>query len=53
LRVTAFFGLKGFEYLREYYGEGTLLKGFVICRVKKKFSISKGIKTINGVQFDF
>ena len=44
---------KGFEYLREYYGEDSLIKGFVICRVKKEFSIGKGIKAINGTQFDF
>jgi hypothetical protein len=42
-----------FEYLREYYGEDSLRKGFVICRVKKDFSIGKGIKAINGTQFDF
>jgi uncharacterized protein len=42
-----------FEYLREYYGEDSLIKGFVICRVKKEFSIGKGIKAINGTQFDF
>jgi uncharacterized protein len=44
---------KGFEYLREYYGEGSLLKGFVICRVKKDFTIGKGIKAVNGIQLDF
>ena len=43
---------KGFEYLKEYYGEDSLLKGFVICRVKKEFSIGKGIKAVNGIQFD-
>jgi len=44
---------RGFEYLREYYGEDSLIKGFVICRVKKEFSIGKGIKAMNGTQFDF
>ncbi|MFZ3137065.1 MAG: ATP-binding protein [Thermodesulfovibrionales bacterium] len=44
---------KGFEYLKEYYGEGSLLKGFVICRVKKDFTIGKGIKAVNGIQLDF
>ena len=43
---------KGFEYLKEYYGEDALIKGFVICRVKKDFSIGKGIKAVNGIQFD-
>jgi hypothetical protein len=32
---------KGFEYLKEYYGKGSLLKGFVVCRVKKDFPIGK------------
>jgi hypothetical protein len=44
---------KGFEYLKEYYGEDSLLKGFVICRVKKDFPIGKEIKAVNGIQFDF
>ena len=44
---------KGFEYLKEYYGEDSLIKGFVICRVKKDFSIGKRIKAVNGIQFDF
>jgi hypothetical protein len=43
---------KGFEYLKEYYGEDSLIKGFVICKVKKDFSIGKGIKAVNGIQFD-
>ena len=43
---------KGFEYLKEYYGEDALIKGFVICRVKKDFSIGKRIKAVNGIQFD-
>jgi hypothetical protein len=45
--------VKGFEYLREYYGEDSLIKGYVICRVKREFSIGKGIKAVNGIQFDF
>ena len=44
---------RGFEYLREYYGEDSLIKGFVICRVKREFSIGKGIKAVNGIQFHF
>ena len=43
---------KGFEHLKEYYGQDSLIKGFVICRVKKDFSIGKGIKAVNGIQFD-
>jgi hypothetical protein len=43
---------KGFECLKEYYGEDSLIKGFVICKVKKDFSIGKGIKAVNGIQFD-
>jgi hypothetical protein len=43
---------KVFEHLKEYYGQDSLIKGFVICRVKKDFSIGKGIKAINGIQFD-
>jgi len=30
-----------------------LIKGFVICRVKREFSIGKGIRAVNGIQFDF
>jgi len=45
--------LKGFEYLRKYYGEESLLKGFVMCNIKKDFTIGKGIKAVNGVQLDF
>jgi uncharacterized protein len=44
---------RGFEYLREYYGEDSLIKGFVICRVKREFSIGKGIRAVNGIRFDF
>lgn len=44
---------RGFEYLRQYYGEDSLIKGFVICRVKKDFSIGKGIKAVNGIHLDF
>lgn len=44
---------KGFDYLREYYGENSLINGFVICRVKEEYSIGKGIKAINGINFDF
>lgn len=45
--------VSGFEYLREYYGQDSLIKGFVICRVKKDFSIGKGIKAVNGIHLDF
>jgi len=38
---------KGFEFPKEYYGEDSLIKGFVICRGKKDFSVGKGIKAIN------
>jgi len=44
---------KGFKYLKEYYGKDSLLKGFVVCRVKKDFPIGEGIKAVNGIQFDF
>jgi hypothetical protein len=43
---------KGFEHLREYYGEDSLLKGFVICKVRKDFPIGNGIKAVNGIQVD-
>jgi hypothetical protein len=33
------------------YGEDSLIKGFVICRVKKEFSIGKEIKAVAGIQF--
>jgi hypothetical protein len=40
-------------YLKEYYGEDSLLKEFVICKVRKDVSIGKEIKAVNGIQFDF
>jgi hypothetical protein len=53
IRMPAPDTAKGFEYLKEYYGEGSLLKGFVICGVKKDFPIGKEIKAVNGIQLDF
>ncbi|MBI5233818.1 MAG: DUF4143 domain-containing protein, partial [Deltaproteobacteria bacterium] len=44
---------RGFNYFKDYYGENAVLKGYVICRVKKDHEIGKGIKAINGVQLDF
>ncbi|MDI6802134.1 MAG: ATP-binding protein [Thermodesulfovibrionales bacterium] len=44
--------LKGFDYLKEYYGQDSVLKGYVVCRIKKDFAIGKGIRAINGVQLD-
>ena len=40
--------LKGFRAMEEYYGEGSLNKGFVICRINNAFSLTKYIKAING-----
>lgn len=45
--------IKGFEYLKEYYGDDSLINGYVICRVEKEFSMGKGIKAIKGIHFDF
>jgi predicted AAA+ superfamily ATPase len=45
--------LKGFEYFKDYYGADALLSGYVICRVKKGFSLGKGIKAINGIRLEF
>lgn len=45
--------LKGFEYLKEYYGDDSLISGYVICRIKKEFSLGKGIKAVNGIYLDF
>ena len=44
---------KGFNYFKDYYGEDAVLKEYVICRIKKDHAIGKGVKAINGVQFDF
>lgn len=41
--------VKGIRALQEYYGKDSLIKGFVICKVKEPFSISKDIRAINGV----
>ena len=35
--------LKGFKALHGYYGEDTLIKGLVICKVKDDFVITKKI----------
>ncbi len=40
--------LKGFRALEEYYGTGSLIKGFLICRISKAFSITKNVRAING-----
>jgi predicted AAA+ superfamily ATPase len=44
---------KGFDYFKRYYGEDSLLKEYIICRVKSDHSIGKGIRAINGVRFEF
>ncbi|NOZ69446.1 MAG: ATP-binding protein [Deferribacteres bacterium] len=40
--------LNGFRALEEYYGGGSLIKGFLICRIGKTFSMAKNIRAING-----
>jgi hypothetical protein len=44
---------KRFNYFKSYYGEDALLKEYVICRTKEEHTIGKGIRAINGVNFDF
>ncbi len=44
--------LKGFKALQRYYGEDALIKGFVICRIKKDFFMSDKIKAVNGIVID-
>jgi len=44
---------KGFNYFRNYYGDDSVLKEYVICRVKKDHAIGKHIRAINGLQLDF
>lgn len=44
--------LKGFKALQGYYGDDTLIKGMVICKVKDDFFISKKIKASNGITID-
>lgn len=43
---------KGFNYFRNYYGEDSVLKQYVVCRVKKDHAIGKGVKAINGVTLE-
>jgi uncharacterized protein len=43
---------KGFNYFRNYYGEDSVLKEYVVCRVKKDHAIGKDIRAINGIQLD-
>ncbi len=43
---------KGFNYFRNYYGENSVLKQYVVCRVKKDYSIGKEVKAINGIQLE-
>jgi uncharacterized protein len=40
---------KGFEKLKAFYGEKSVIKGYVICPVKKNYPIDKGIEANNGV----
>ena len=35
----------GFIYFKNYYGEDTVLKECVICRIKKDHAIGKGVKS--------
>ena len=44
---------KGFNYFRNYYGEDSVLKAYVVCRVKKDHAIRKDIRAINGIRLDF
>ncbi len=44
--------IKGFDHFKDYYGEEALLKGYVICRVKKDYSLGKRIRAVSGVNFD-
>jgi len=44
---------KGFNYFRSYYGEDSVLKEYVICRVKKDHAIGKDVKAVNGIQLEF
>ncbi|MBI5639896.1 MAG: ATP-binding protein [Nitrospirae bacterium] len=41
---------KGFNYFRNYYGENSVLKEYVVCRVKKDHAIGKDVKAVNGIQ---
>lgn len=45
--------LKCFDNFKDYYGEESLLKGYVICRVKNDHAIGKGIRAVSGVNFEF
>ena len=43
---------KGFNYFKSYYGEDSVLKEYVVCRVKKDHAIGKDVKAINGIQLE-
>lgn len=45
--------LKGFTSIKEYYGRDSLMKGFVICKIKESFSIAKDIKAVNGIAIEW
>jgi predicted AAA+ superfamily ATPase len=45
--------LKNFTKLEEFYGKGTLLKGFIVCKTSKEYPINKNISAINGIGINF
>jgi hypothetical protein len=42
--------LKGFQALKEYYGDDAVIKGLVVCRVKDDFSMAKNARAVNGIK---
>lgn len=44
---------KGFTYFRGYYGDDSLIKGYIVCRVKKDYALGNSIKAISGIHFEF
>ncbi len=45
--------LKGFKAFQEYYGEGSLIRGLVICKIKEDFPLGTEITASNGIMIDF
>lgn len=44
---------KGFNYFKDYYGENSVLKEYIVCRAQKDHTLGRGVKAINGVALDF
>ncbi|MCX8069545.1 MAG: DUF4143 domain-containing protein, partial [Thermodesulfovibrionales bacterium] len=44
---------KGMKHFKNYYGADSIIKAYLLSRVKRDYTLSNGIRAINGLQFDF